>query len=199
MMQNLTMFTKDKNSQESVFSRGFFLSTIRSEKDDYLSYKLGSLENVSEERLQEMEVIEVLEKLGFPLDSVGTYLFKDMIVKAMKELDGRDAFGREISPDELLQQMKSPFSQFYVDVARNDLDMGIKTFHSHMERTLEEVDYAKADATLLYEIYSNFSEETDYGEHAFIIAKHMREANLKKAFQYKKECVVIPANIQVSI
>lgn len=192
-MQNLNKFTKSQKMQNSISTRGYFLGIIEDDRCDYFKYQTGSLENVSEERMQEMEVLKILEGLGFPTQEVGTYLFKDMIMKAARELDGYDAFGNPITPEGLLEQMQSPFSQFYVDVARNDLDMGIKTFHSHIERTLEEVDFKKADASLLFEIYSNFSRETDYGEHAFIIAKHIRKMENKKERQYQKSMNVLPA------
>ena len=185
-MQNLSDFSKKQRAGESAFTRGYFLGLMTDDRDDYKKYQAGCLEGVSEDKLLEMEVLSVLDRLSFPLQDVGTYLFKDMIVKAIQELDGYDAFGNVITEDELLHQMRQPFSQFYVDVARNELDMGIKTFHTHIERTLEDVDYKKADVSLLYEIYSNFSNETDYGEHAFIIAKHMRNTNKKKAPQFKK-------------
>jgi hypothetical protein len=120
-----------------------------------------------------------------------------MIVKASRYLDGVDDFGRPISREELLQELQSPFSQFYFDVARNDLDIGLKTFHSYIEHALESVDYGKADTTLLLDIYSNFSKETDYGEHALMIAEYVRNAKKKESgYQYT---LVSPINIQVGI
>lgn len=193
-MQNLSKFRTNQRLDDSSLSHGYFLRAFKDDKRDFMNYKLNSLYNVSEERIQEMEILEMLEKLGFPVQDVGTYFFKNMIVKAIHHLDGVDDFGNSISQERLLREMKSPYSQFYVDVARNDLDIGIKTFHLHIEHTLSYVNYVDTDATLLFEIYSNFSKETDYGEHAFIIAKHMKALKQKDdGHQYLKTNAMIPA------
>lgn len=187
-MQNL----KSNNSKESVYS-GFFNSCAYEDKRDYEKFKSGSLDELSEERLVQMEILAMLEKLSFPMDSLGTYLYKDVICKTMHYLDGKDNWGRAINEAELLQELKNPYSQFYFDLARNELDIGLKTFHSHIEYTLESVDYGKVDTTLLQEVYSNFSLETDYGEHALIIGKHIKNKKGKnKEYQY----ALIPSSIR---
>ena len=56
---------------------------------------------ISEERLEQMEILSILEKLSFPMDDVGTYFFKDMIVKARRYLSGTDDFNGTISQKEL--------------------------------------------------------------------------------------------------
>lgn len=193
MMHNLS---KSYNNKDQSCS-GFVISLAYDEKKDYANYKAGSLDDFSKDRLEHMEVLSILDKLSFPMDEAGTYFFKDMIVKASRYLDGVDDFGRPISREELLQELQSPFSQFYFDVARNDLDIGLKTFHSYIEHALESVDYNKADTTLLLDIYSNFSKETDYGEHALMIAEYVRNAKKKESgYQYT---LVSPINIQVGI
>ena len=183
---------KSNNGNDSIYS-GFFHSYAYEERRDYEKYKSGSLDELSEDRLVQMEVLDVLEKLSFPMDKMGTYLYKDMIVKVMRYLNGVDDLGHDISEQELLQELKSPFSQFYFDLARNEMDIGLKTFHSHIEHALESVDYGNADTTLLQEIYSNFSEETDYGEHALLIGKHIKKKKGKKTeYQY----TLLPASMR---
>ena len=192
-MQNLSRSCKNK---DSIYN-GFLMQLANEDKACYEKYKSGSLEDFSEERLEQMEILSVLERLSFPMDEVGTYLFKDIIVKAKRYLNGTDDFGKPISQEMLLQELQSPYSQFYFDLARNDLDIGLNTFHNTIEQTLASVDYKNADTTLLLEIYSNFSKESDYGEHALIIAKHLNKASRKKSgYQYT---LVSPINIQVGI
>ena len=179
-MQNL----KSNNGNDSIYS-GFLNSCAYEDKRDYEKFKSGSLDELSEDRLEQMEVLAMLEKLSFSMDSMGTYLYKDMIVKVMRYLDGQDDLGHALDEAELLQELKNPYSQFYFDLARNEMDIGLKTFHSHIEYALESVDYGNVDTTLLQDIYSNFSLETDYGEHALIIGKHLKKKKGKKAeYQY---------------
>lgn len=187
---------KSFKNQESLYT-GFLMSLAYDEKKEYEQYKSGSTEGFSEERLEQMEILSVLDKLRFPMDEVGTYFYKDVIVKAKRYLDGVDDFGNRISQGELLQELRSPYSQFYFDLARNDMDIGLKTFHSNIEHALESVDYGQADTTLLQEIYSNFSEEADYGEHALAISKYLRNAKQKKGgYQYT---LVSPVKVQVGV
>ena len=193
-MYNLSELTMTSSIPNHLYA-GFYLDEeLESVKKEYTNYKAGNLDDFSEERLYDMEVLSILEKLGFPMDKFGTYLYKNMILKVIHHLGGTDSFGQQISRNELLCQLKSPFSQFYFDVSRNDLDMGIKTFHSYIENMLEDVNYENADATLLFEIYSNFSEEADYGEHAFIIGEHIvNKSNKDVNIQYVKQANAVPA------
>lgn len=152
------------------------IDTIGQEPEEKLFYWIYG--NNYEELLsgmpaQDVEVLDILFKLGFPKDERGTYCYKDMIVQAIHHLDGFDVRHDPISEDELLKQMQSKYSQFYFDIARNDLDIGIKTFHTYINHALSSVDYACVDPSVLSEIYGDFSEEADYGKHAFVIAKNI--------------------------
>ena len=72
-MQNL----KSNNGNDSIYS-GFLNSCAYEDKRDYEKFKSGSLDELSEDRLEQLEVLATLEKLSFPMDSMGTYLYKDM-------------------------------------------------------------------------------------------------------------------------
>lgn len=162
-------------------------------------YNTGLTETLSEVQLKEMEVLNTLFKLGFPAREEGTYLYKDMIMKAIQLLDGFDDRKEPISESQLLQQMQTKYSQFYVDVARNDLDMGIKTFHSYINHALSSVDYACVDSNVLSEVYGDFVEEGDYGKHAFVIAKNIRAhskntQNSKQGTQVVQYVKTVPSN-----
>lgn len=177
MIQTLS---NSRNRADNLYFNGQLISICEHQMYEYLAYSLGEVNNLSLEKLQEMKTLDILTKLGFPLTEVGTFLYKDMIMKAIKYLDGIDGYGNPISPGELREQMKSPYSQFYMEVARHDSDLGIKTFHTYIENALATVDYGKADATLLCEIFGDFSKETDYGEHAFIIGQHIKNGTKQK-------------------
>ena len=101
---SITQKLKSNNGNDSIYS-GFFHSYAYEERRDYEKYKSGSLDELSEDRLVQMEVLDVLEKLSFPMDKMGTYLYKDMIVKVMRYLNGVDDLGHDISEHELLQEL----------------------------------------------------------------------------------------------
>lgn len=184
--------TRSKNPVETLYYNHALAHIKDTDMMNYAIYKSGSTENLTDEKLQEMQVLDSLFKLGFPKDNEGTFLYKSMIKKAIHHLDGFDDIGHEISEEELLRQMQQPFSQFYLDAARNDLDIGIKTFHAYICQALSNVDYACVEPKVLSDIYGNFSEETDYGKHAFVIAKRIHDRSKKKnnslgtGYQYVK-------------
>lgn len=175
----------------------FLIRIVEENKRQYTNYKIGVSDDISENRLVHMKVLQVLEQLGFPMDEAGTYFYKDIIVKTMACLDGTDNFGKLITFEELLQNLKNPYSQFYFDLARNEMDLGLKTFHSHIEHAVENVDYSVADVALLLDIYGNFSKDADYGEHAVAIARHMKGVcQQKTGYQYT---IMPPLGTQTNI
>lgn len=189
-------------SQEPVSDLNFYFIGTASKNtlELYQSvYNTGLTETLSEVQLKEMEVLDTLLRLGFPANEEGTYLYKDMIMKAIQWLDGFDDRKEPISESQLLQQMQTKYSQFYVDVARNDLDMGIKTFHTYINHALSSVDYACVDSNVLSEVYGDFAEEADYGKHAFVIAKNIRAQskntqNSKQGAQVVQYVKTVPSN-----
>jgi len=94
-----------------------------------------------------------------------------MISKVIKYLSTCETI-KDIS--ELVSQLRNHFSQFYIEVARIELDMGLKTFHNYVENALGEVNYSKADPILLEQILSNNSTDIDYGDLAFIIGTYIK-------------------------
>lgn len=199
MIKNLTVFANDKERMQFA-SIGYYLKdSFINNFNCYKKYKSNLLDGFSEDTLQDMEVLEFLERLGFSIEESGTILYKNMIIKAMHHLNGTDDFGKSISRDQLLQQMKNPFSQFYVEVARSDLDIGIKTFHANVQQAVENVRLSNSDTALLFDVYSNFSKNTNYGEAALIIAEYMTGIKQNQEKPVIKQITMLPINnIKVS-
>lgn len=187
-----------------LYANPYVREMVQTDIADLNIYQNGGTSVFSSDRLKEMQILDVLSNLKFPMDEDGTYLYKCMIVKAMKYLDGLDSFGNYISEEDLLAQMQNKYSQFYLETARYDLDLGIKTFHRIVESTFQKVNYAYVEPALLFEIYGDFSEEANYGQHALIIAKYVKELNDDKindcdiGYQYVKknnEVSIVQASI----
>lgn len=139
-----------------------------------------------------IEVLDLLAKLGYPMDLVGTYLYKDMILIAKNYL--LDIQDDQVQKNQLLAQMQSPYSQFYFDIARNDLDIGIKTFHEYVNEAIENIQYNKADSILMQEIYPIKANEIPVGKNAFLLSQYLvNKQKTEKQKQYQKqkisECV----------
>ena len=151
----------------------FVRMQIQQDINEYNLYLLGRIEDLDEEQLNNVETLGLLFDLGFPKDEPGTYLFKNMVLKARRYLGGSDDYGDKITSKDLVNLVESPFSQFYMDLAVYDSDIGIKTFHSYIEESLKKVNYSKVENSLLTKVYSKYNNDNDYGIHSLIIANFL--------------------------
>lgn len=117
---------------------------------------------------QDLDILYLLEEFGFSLNETGTFLYKEMIAEAINKLS--TATDRE-SKEIIYQQMQQPFSQFYVDVARNNLDMGIKTYHSFVSLSYRHREKDCINRRLAREMKLNTQEE-NYAHQAYKIANY---------------------------
>ena len=121
------------------------------------------------ETSDEMAILQTLDKLGYPMNENGTYLYKEMIVKVVNDLN------KNVDREELHSNISDNFSQFYVDVARNELDIGIKSFHSEIAKAVSKIDEKNVDIGLKDEIFNIGTIVTDYKENAFIIGNYIHK------------------------
>ena len=146
------------------------------DKQAYMEYKKNKLDYKN----NDMEVLVLLENLGYPTNEVGTYLYKYMILKISEYLETGLTIRQEpITKEQLKLEIKNFFSQFYLDIARNELDMGIKTFHNYISVAVSKINYENLNISLFYEIFGNNIQDIDYAEQAFIIATYIIENNQK--------------------
>lgn len=98
-----------------------------------LKYR-NSIENNLNEL--DIEVLTYLENMGYSMDIRGTLYFKDMIVSIIENiLSFSSLYGKEMK--ELLENIRNPYSQFYLDLARNKNDLGINTFNQFIRQAIE--------------------------------------------------------------
>ena len=146
------------------------------DKQAYMEYKKNKLDYKN----NDMEVLVLLENLGYPTNEVGTYLYKYMILKISEYLETGLTIRQEpITKEQLKLEIKNFFSQFYLDIARNELDMGIKTFHNYISVAVSKINYENLNISLFYEIFGNNIQDIDYAEQAFIIATYIIENKQK--------------------
>lgn len=80
-----------------------------------------------------------------------------------------------LSEEELKEQLNNPFSQLFFDIARNDMDLGIKTFHAAINRASANVDIESVNRKMSEEIFSGNFDPVDYSFNALDIAKYYFE------------------------
>ena len=160
--------------ETKVYLPGIEAGKYLQDKQAYLEYKKNKID--LEYKNNDMEVLMLLENLGYPTDEVGTYLYKYMILKISEYLETGLTIRQEpITKDQLELEINNLFSQFYLDIARNELDMGIKTFHNYISVAVSKINYENLNTNLFYEIFGNNSKDINYAEQAFLIATYVIE------------------------
>lgn len=155
------------------FAMGTIESELFTEIQRRLKYKSGKINEMTELEQLKMETLDLLESLGYPMNEFGTYLYKDVIA-SIREQIGQVETREDIKEvTSVLKEAKSPFSQLYFNLARNERDIGVKEYHRILSESLSKVDYEKASPELLYKVYGKFPFEMDYGENAFALANFL--------------------------
>ena len=163
----------DETTFSSVLNgTSYAVFSAKEDEVKYKEYKKGNIEEFSEYELKEMEIISILEKLGYPLDELGTHLYKETIMYAQEEISSFDR--KDVAKaEDLLESMNDAYSNFYNIIAREDLEMGLKKFHKFIGQAIDKIDNEKIDSKLAEKIFGKNPVESNYGEQAFKIASYM--------------------------
>jgi len=184
MEQNL--YIKKRN--EGFVALSFENIGLGCERRGYLDYKIGKNYHVSEERIFEFEILKLLEKLGLSDEEIGTYLYKDVIMKSIKFLKKNKEDKEKYN--KLYSELKQQYSQFYFDIARNELEMGITTFHEHIKTAFSNINYKNADLTLVYSIFDKLPIDISIEEKTFILVNYIYDNMLNYSNEPRKKRVL---------
>ena len=128
----------------------------------------------------DFDVLSLLDSLGISINCMGTYLYKMLIVKII------ELFELGFSEEEIHEQVNDPYSQLYFDIARNDLDLGLKTFHSSIEDMLCG-RFAFKSTDVVEDVFPHYDKNLNYGEQAILIAKYVMENYIDEEKDKEKE------------
>lgn len=172
----LRQFTEySKADQICLIWRGLASVVEESYKcqQEYLTYKEKGNAELSIEKEIEMIILELLEALGYDFGEIGTYLYKEVIIKITNYLSNEKDRNDIVFCKNLIVKLQNAYSQFYFDLARNDRDIGTKTFHEYINKAHEKRDIAKIPTELLVRVYGFYSKELDFGEQAFLLGNYI--------------------------
>lgn len=182
----------DERLYAFINSVNFIANTAYKDRKAYENYRRNH-EFPDDSSVEDLEILSILDKLGYPMNEVGTYLYKELILHVLKFLQGNSVRGEILSEEEIKVQLRNPFSQLFLDVARNDMDLGIKTFHAAVIQASTCIDYESNDKKLLKQIFEGNFNFMNYSLNALTIAKyyfesrefHMNEKNLNRVLEAK--------------
>ena len=101
------------------------------------------------------------------MNDLGGYLYKDVICHII------DFLKKGFKPSEMIElksQLEDAYSQFYFDIARNEKDMGLKTFHLCIQMAIENINTKESYSGLIGKMCKQ--KKMNYGELAWEIASY---------------------------
>ena len=184
MIKDCKEFTEVEQILMIMDGTSFAMYEANLDKENYENFKKGVTKDIDKDTLKDMKILNLLERLGYPMNEIGTYFFKDVISDAYDSI--QDVHGRRDMDKcrNLLSQLTDTFSDFYRYIATDWKEIGITSFHLYIQKSLEQIDNNKVDKELSKRIYGNNSEDNNYGLHAFQIAAYALD---KYSFNDTKE------------
>ena len=148
----------------------------RKENEVYNNLKKGNFKDLTVSEERDIEILSILEKLGYPMSHLGTYLYKDLITLVCDEIEDMGISELQSKNEEMLDSLNNGYSNLYIGIASDDKELGCKTFHSYIEGAIEEIDEEKIDTSLASRIYGTI-ENITYGTAAMHIAQYYLNGN----------------------
>lgn len=143
--------------------------------NDYKAYKSGKSEMITYEKEVEMKIFDILLELGFSLEDIGTFYYKELILEIAKSLDKENTYGKEICDEQTLREMlMNRYSSIYIEKAKYNLNISSDAFHKSIRDAISNIDITKVNKELLVEIFAGHENVTSYQEQALYIGKYIQ-------------------------
>lgn len=149
----------------------YAMRVARKEKELYENLKEGNFKNITENEERNVEILSILEKLGYPMTNLGTYLYKDLISYVCDIIEDIGINVLQSENKKILEFLNNRYSSLYIWIAREDKKLGCKTFHLYIEDAISKIDKEKLDTSLASRIYRTKKDIT-YGTVALHIAEY---------------------------
>ena len=81
-----------------------------------------------------------------------------------------------------------------MDIARNDLDLGVKSFHQYVTNAVENVKYSKLSSDLAVNFSTSLTENNNYRKHSIVIGSYILDqlSQKEKVVTFVKCLTVMP-------
>ena len=174
----------------------FAIYEAKKDKENYEKYKNGELTNPKEEIEKDVKILDILERLGYPMNELGTYLYKDLIKEVCDEMKDI-SIKKDIEKCKyILSELTNTYSSLYHYIAREWKEIGIIPFHLYIEQAIEKIDKKKIDKELSEKIFGNNKKTKNYGFKAFQISAYtLNKYSYKDTKTYHKSKIKELSNI----
>ena len=110
----------------------YAMYVAKEENEVYKNLKKGNFKELTLEEERDVEILSILEKLGYPMSHLGTYLYKDLIALVCDEIKDMGISELQSEEEEMLEFLNNGYSSLYVGIASDDKELGCKTFHYYI-------------------------------------------------------------------
>ena len=186
MIKRLVDLTELEKLNMLIDGTSYAMFNKHLDKEVYEKSKKGELEEISEIQERDIKILRILEGLGYPMDELGTYLYKDVIAEAYEKV--KDVSSRRDMDKcrDLMASLNDAYSDFYRWIARDDKEMGVKSFHFYIGEAISKIDDDSIDKELAIKVFGSNPEDLNYGLQAFQLAcyasdRYSMEPDFKKS------------------
>ena len=186
MIKRLVDLTELEKLNMLIDGTSYAMFEAHLDKEAYEKSKKGELEEISEIQERDIKILRILEGLGYPMDVLGTYLYKDVIAEAYEKV--KDVSSRRDMDKcrDLMASLNDAYSDFYRWIARDDKEMGVKSFHFYIGEAISKIDDDSIDKELAIKVFGSNPEDLNYGLQAFQLAcyasdRYSMEPDFKKS------------------
>lgn len=173
MIQDLKKCSHEETKKMFLYGTSYVMWLTNFEKELYEKSKKEPIEDLKGSERISVQILSLLEKLGYPMNELGTYLYAKVILSVCESLNEIIADEDIEKYNKLVSDLNDAYSSFYLWIARDDLEIGLKSFHLYIERTISMIDYSKSNKKLISSIYDKDITELNYGEQALYLASYL--------------------------
>lgn len=185
MIKRLVDLTELEKLNMLIDGTSYAMFEAHLDKEAYEKSKKGELEEISEIQERDIKILRILEGLGYPMDELGTYLYKDVIAEAYEKVKDISSRRDMDKCRELMASLNDAYSDFYRWIARDDKEMGVKSFHFYIGEAISKIDDNSINKELAIKVFGSNPEDLNYGLQAFQLAcyasdRYSMEPDFKK-------------------
>lgn len=136
------------------------------DKERYSKYKENKGKGAFLPERMDIHILELLERIGFPMEEKGTYLYKELILEVYEKIQSG------VEEKELLSELKDKFSNIYTYVSQEWLEINQVRYLNYLEDATKKIQYRTSDKKLARKLYKSVNPTKDYGVLAYKIAKY---------------------------
>lgn len=137
---------KIDNNNSSWLVPGFPLFIAKDDRERYNKYKTTGTKPIDKYEIDAMEIISILERLGFSLDEVGTYLYKELIMSIYLEIK---------NSDELTESIEDMGNRLTNKLTHNVLEMKKDLYEELVKESIDSINGTDIDIELSEKVFKD--------------------------------------------